>query len=464
MLLIGGDVASEFWLYKLFVELLRKTLDEYHSRLKVFFVLGNHDLWSFGGCQLEAIVEEYRKLLEDNNMHLLHNDLVYLSDDNEIFGISENALKTMEKNILRNKMRTARTVILGGIGFSGYNDVFNANNGIYRSVVSRDEEIAESKKFEALYERVSTLLPEKNVIVLTHMPLKDWHRDGKCKENFVYTNGHNHRNYFYDDGVHRIYSDNQVGYNTEHPRSKYFYIGNTYDWFAEYDDGIHMITREDYIDFHRGKNIPITFNRKINRLYMLKKNGYYCFLHENFAGGLSILNGGRLKSLKMEDVRWYYDNMDSEIARIISPLEKYTSIQTEISKLVVQIGGDGNIHGAIIDIDFYNHIFLNPHDLKITPYCAVDIIDKYVYPDIPSLLEANCPELYCNYTRLLSSGQISAIVPKGRKNKLVSAPTLYLETDIYAASREIKKMQKLNSNILTTWYDDISVTTALPES
>ena len=31
----------------------------------------------------------------------------------------------------------------------------------------------------------------------------------------------------------------------------------------------------------------------------------------------------------------------------------------------------------------------------------------------------------------------------------------YLETDIYKASREIKKMQKLSSKVLTTWYDNI---------
>lgn len=32
-------------------------------------------------------------------------------------------------------------------------------------------------------------------------------------------------------------------------------------------------------------------------------------------------------------------------------------------------------------------------------------------------------------------------------------PQTYLDTDIYKASGEIKKMQKLSSNILTTWYE-----------
>ena len=31
-------------------------------------------------------------------------------------------------------------------------------------------------------------------------------------------------------------------------------------------------------------------------------------------------------------------------------------------------------------------------------------------------------------------------------------PQSYLDTDIYKVSREIKKMQKISSNILTAWY------------
>jgi hypothetical protein len=40
-------------------------------------------------------------------------------------------------------------------------------------------------------------------------------------------------------------------------------------------------------------------------------------------------------------------------------------------------------------------------------------------------------------------------------------PQEYLKTDIYKVSREIKKMQKLNSNVLTTWYNFIQEETTL---
>lgn len=56
---------------------------------------------------------------------------------------------------------------------------------------------------------------------------------------------------------------------------------------------------------------------------------------------------------------------------------------------------------------------------------------------------------YCKY-----------IKEKGKNLPMISTPQNiglnvkeYLNTDIYNASREIKKMQKLHSNILTTWYN-----------
>ena len=41
------------------------------------------------------------------------------------------------------------------------------------------------------------------------------------------------------------------------------------------------------------------------------------------------------------------------------------------------------------------------------------------------------------------------------KNEVEALPQKYLETDIYKVSREIKKMQKLDANVLTTWYDSV---------
>lgn len=460
IILLGGDIASDFSIFKLFALLLRKTINERRRNIKVIFTLGNHELWNFQNETIENIVQIYRKLLSDYDMYLLHNEILYTdnnNNNNNISYITSQEINALPKNDIREKLRTARIIPFGGIGFSEYNQKFNANDGVYKVTLSRVREIEETNHFERLYDKVWSCLPERNIIVLTHMPFEDWHFDNKKHDNYVYVSGHNHRNTFYDDGVIRIYSDNQVGYYCENPRLKYFYIDDKYDLFVDYKDGIYQITRDEYIDFYRGKNLQLTYNRKINELYMLKKNEYYCFIHKNASGGLTILNGGSLKSLMSKEIEYYYDNMNAQIAFVKRPLDKFSEIQEKIADSIKHIGGSGYIHGAIIDIDYYNHIYVNPYDLSVTPYFAWDVVQKYFYPSIQALLKEKCPLLYEKYNEYLTTEDNNVLALRENSDKkLLVKPKLYTSTDIYKASRELKKMQKLQTNILSVWYDNVS--------
>lgn len=456
LLLIDGDVSSDFSIFQLFVKMLSQTLDE---GTQVVFTLGNHELWDFPDLQIDQIVLKYRKFLHEYGMYLLHNELLYkeahsllANPDAATYMIKYHDLCQMSEKQIFDRLRSARFVILGGLGFSGYNKEFNAKNGIYRMTVDRKTEIKESKIFEELYNRMRPILSNKNTIILTHTPKKDWCREAAPDKNYVYVSGHTHRNIFHDDGEYRIYSDNQIGYNNDTVYLKSFLIDNDYDCFFDYGDGIYKITSEQYNDFYRGKNIPMTFQREINILYMLKRNGYYCFIHKSRGGSLTILNGGAMKRLVVRDIQYYYDNMDTMICRIKAPLDIFTSFQRRISNIVKKIGGVGTIHGSIVDIDFYNHIYVNPVDLSVTGYWASDIVNKTVYSSIPALLEKNCPALYSKYVKLLDGNDKNLIVPRQQIDGAVLSR--YLDTDIYKASREIKKIQKLHSNILTSWYED----------
>lgn len=60
--------------------------------------------------------------------------------------------------------------------------------------------------------------------------------------------------------------------------------------------------------------------------------------------------------------------------------------------------------------------------------------------------------MYSNYKKMLSGKRGNALVIAGN-TELCVTPVFYPNTDIYKASREIRKMQKLNSGILTTWTD-----------
>ncbi len=113
----------------------------------------------------------------------------------------------------------------------------------------------------------------------------------------------------------------------------------------------------------------------------------------------------------------------------------------------------GNIHGAIIDIDFYCHLYVNPNDMTVTPYFAWNMVDKYVYPSLSMLLEEKCPEVYAKYNLAFKESGVDYALARVLNNPLMNKPEEYLSTDIYAASRELTKMQKLDSGILTTWYD-----------
>lgn len=466
LLLIGGDTASEFYVFKLFVEKLKQSLDSCWKtrRTCVVFILGNHELWDFSEFSLNQTVEKYKNLINDNGMYLLQNELLYKNESNDIGVISYKDLCDLSEKTLEDQLRCSRIVILGGIGFSGYNKKFNANNGVYRESINRDEEILESLKFENLYNKLRKMLKWKNTIILTHMPMEDWYNGSSYEGDFIYVNGHTHRNSYYDNGEKRIYADNQIGYRNNNPYLKYFYINNEYDFFYDYKDGIYEISEQEYNDFYRGKNIEMNYTRETYILYMLKKNGYYCFIRKSGSdGSLSILNGGALKKLKNRDIQYYYDNMDKVISSIETPLDKYTRVQEHIAYEIGRIGGEGYIHGSIIDIDYYNHVYINPNDWTITGYWASDIKNKLVYPNVPALLKAQRPDLYRNYMKMIEGSTSDSFVISNIKEEISLPPQPYLDTDIYKVSREIKKMQKTRLNILCTWYDNFLDEIALPK-
>ena len=78
---------------------------------------------------------------------------------------------------------------------------------------------------------------------------------------------------FFDDGVERVYADNQIGYNNENPHLKNFLIEMNYDYFDSYKDGIYEITAQDYKDFFHGKNIFDDFQQTSQCSLYAKETG-----------------------------------------------------------------------------------------------------------------------------------------------------------------------------------------------
>lgn len=468
IILIGGDVSCELSIFKDFVKCLKKKIRikkqefkngegkyypgllGYSATIKVVFVLGNHEFWPFKWKKTSEIIEQYRKILNKAGMFLLDNSLIFFEEEKAI-ELSSDQIERLSATEILDCAKKAKEIIFGGTGFSGYNKKFNAEIGMYKNAINRDEEIEESLKFEKLYKKICEVFYERKTIILTHMPPNDWCSNVEYNRNFVYVYGHTHKNYFFDDGEKRIYTDNQLGYKSQAWFLKYFYIDNRSDIFNLYEDGIYEITRSEYCDFWRYKNELINFNSELSKLYMLKKEGYYMFVKESDKGDLFILNKGASKKLLRKDITYYFSKMAEQVESIREIMAGYTERQEKIGKEVKKIGGSGKIHGAIIDIDFFNHIYLDPFGGKVTPYFATDMKNKEIYKNVEMLLLDKTPKLFANYQKLITAGEKKELpIAKEPIEK-----EIYLSTDIYKVSNIVKKMQNLNENIkvLTLWIE-----------
>lgn len=471
ILLVGGDVADN----KLLAELFYTELGEKWGG-RIIYVLGNHELWdnSCGGnniCSIDETIEEYRSIIEKYtsfNM-LLENELliVYKRSDwkrGKFFKLSEaNILKTANDE-LSEVCNRSTLLILGGIGFSGRNAIYNADSGIYRQAVSREEEINRSRRFKAIYDKVLACAANIPVIVLTHMPMKDW-AEGDYNPNWIYINGHTHFNTIIreSDGT-TVLSDNQVGYVPQKWHLNGFYIDKRiYDPFKDYRDGTYDMNKEEYIQFNRGRGIEIYGVKPLtDKLRLIKCGEYYMFLQYNNKGKLQILNGGKPKLLDRK-IEYYEEKFRLYISNVLKMLSPYQKALKAISDEVKKFGGVGTIHGTIVDIDYLNHIYLNPLDGKITPYYAVDIRYKLIYSNVAELF-ANSPFRYfiedrkmvAKYIKLIEDKKLAILSNSDCDTEKRIIPQVVLETDMYRQSYIMKSFQYIfDKKVLRRWDDTI---------
>lgn len=450
-LIIGGDVSFDFEISKLFYQELRSQ----RTNLKIVAVLGNHELWNYDNINnmsntlsVDSVVEKYRKMFEELNIKFLHNDLLIgdkILRETDILEKSEEELKKI--------ISYTNFAIFGTVGFSGYNNVFNAEYGLYGSTITTNKQDLEcTHRTEAVYNKLKTVFNDQLIIVLSHMPPSDW-SNSKLVRKWIYVYGHTHRNYFEVSDDKTIYADNQIGYKNKNAELKFFLICSQYDIFRYYKDGIYYISKKELALFGRGIGVNCWINFEVEYIVMLKRNGLYMFLIEDkLSGKLFILNGGIRKTLKETDLNYYYDNMVkySEFAKKV--FFKYNEALQKISKIVKQFGGDGNIHGSIVDINFYNHIYLSPEDGRVMPYYSEQKGERQNYETVESLLKEHNRLLYENYTKLFCPQGPVKVVDSNDK----SVSSIKDDPSIYKYSYIVKKYQYLfNYGIIRVWDDNL---------
>ena len=429
-LLIDTDISPDYRIFEIFIKELKKEVSYRQLELSVIFVPGSY------------VNRKYAELIDECDMYFLQNDILFKDSDSRWSKIENNELNILSSDKIREKLRAASIVILGGNAFSGCDDGLNSEN-----IVKKDCESGERIKFRNLYQRLLSFIPDRNMIVFTHSPMTCWNDKNDCHTNYTYINSSN------NDGTVNIYSNKQSGFGkTQY--LKWVEIDTAFDYFSDFKDGIYKITKEDLCKFYKGKNIKNKFKKEVNVIYMLKKQGYYCFIHETKSGCFDILNGGEYQRLKKSDINYYFNNMDLLISKIKVPLDKYTNVQKTVSDEIKMIGGSGIIHGCIVDIDYYNHVYVNPGDLRITGYWESNTICKKEYPSIPDLLKEVCSSMYQRYIELRTDNMnCLQILTSGIASDVGIFTEKKHDIESDRKSREFNKLQKLYSNVLAIWYE-----------
>lgn len=470
-LLIAGDVGHYKRVVALFYHKLRRRWNG-----SIISVLGNHELWDdhpegslFGYVSrpITEIVSDYRDIINFKSWltsGVLLQNAVYINYKNkQDCIIEEEQILSASEADLRDICSKASFIVLGGIGFSGLNERFNATRGLYRAAVTTlQEDEEQSERFASVYDKMLRCASEMQVIVLTHTPVSDW-LSIDVNPNWIYINGHTHQNSLIrkPDGT-TVLSDNQVGYKPIKWKLNSFTVAGWYDPFKDMGNGIHEITSDDYMDFNRGRGIHSNGCKHPGKIYMLKKNELYMFVIQS-ASSLCLLVGGQRKKLSRYDIQYYYNNMERYSQKVTEAVAPFQQALSVISEEVRRFGGWGRIHGCIVDIDFLNHIYLNPFDGTLTPYYAWNIQYKLVFDDVISLLKEHLPEL-CERYKAAKSNELLPILScsdgKGKKSKknmvVAKVPQLVLETDMYNPSRIMKSIQYIfENNVIRIWNDDI---------
>ena len=466
LLLIIGDVSNNFEIVKMFLE----ELGSVFFRKVIIYIPGNHELWIDRPTSdevekdIENIFNEYKEIAKANGIIFLHNKLLlskYSYADGDLTSnlkvLTKDDILCLDNETLARELDQYNFCLFAGLGFSGRNKSWNASHGLYnKTLTTIEDDLKLSNITNEIHRKLVNAVGNKKILFVTHTPLSDWSPD-KYNEHWIYMNGHTHQNFYEINNNINVYADNQIGYKKDAYPLKYIYLDGKYDTLAKLIDGIHIITADEYKDFYDGKGKRIQFNHKNGKIIMIKNSGIYMFFYEKENRKRFILKGGQLINLKnSKPYKYYYDNIIKMAQAFKEGFKDYDLMQREISNYIKMIGGSGTIHGSIVDIDFFNHILLNPFDLSITPYFATSVTDKYVFKNLESLLLVKAPELHPNYVKLIKNNteqKHALIIFKDGENLNINAKHSK-ETDIYSFSNKINILQRLNNLSILTFWDD----------
>ena len=283
----------------------------------------------------------------------------------------------------------------------------------------------------------------------------------------------------------------------------------------KYTDGIHDITIDDYWCYYRKITTSdedyLKFRRPkfvhTNSVKFIKNSGFNMFVSVSEKGTNCILQGGSLKKLK-KPLQYYYEKLPEYANAVLNKFSRYWDALYSISRQIQSIiptdkeihdsykrytleckrqnvfirpyeiwkksdrwqdTFSGKVHGCIVDIDYFNHIYLNPYDGSIAPYSAPSKYMKYVYKNVPSLIATQRPEMLPAFNRAIdksidkeSTALVLADAKEKRRLSVLEQDEIdtynvpVTDTSLYNFSNRMKQLQEIyDHNLVVVWYDNI---------
>ena len=121
-------------------------------------------------------------------------------------------------------------------------------------------------------------------------------------------------------------------------------------------------------------------------------------------------------------------------------------------------------------MSYWDHIFVNPFDGKVTSYHAESMYDKIIYRSTKALIKAQFPELLSSYKKCQKKKAIPLLDDHKKNLDLADDKCLIImehdyDTDIYKLSNRMKELQTIyDFNLISSWepsvipYSDLNYT------
>ena len=274
-----------------------------------------------------------------------------------------------------------------------------------------------------------------------------------------------------------------------------------------FDDGIHDVPLDDYRSYcsRFAKLDSNFFFPYTDSIKLLKNSTFFMFVSINKNGETCILDGAALKKIK-KPLTYYYEHLAEYATAVLQKFSKYWQALYAISDQLQSITYNeeelkgfynqhqascaehkvaplpfdnfcntnkrcfsGKVHGCIIDIDDFNHIYLNPYDGTLSAYYAESMCLKCFYKNVPSLIAAHTPKSLPAFNRniekevteqstalTVTNSQIEKLPSIFKSCEISDDYTLVTDRSMYEISRKMKALQKIyDRHLVTAWYDEI---------